>query len=690
MKFVKFAYQKKIIFSMAMFIIILILTSYNKQTATRFLGPHDIETALLLDKYGPHNLLENSSFKLVISPDIAVYEKRLNFSEIVEIEKEGFIEDNKKLFEKYPYRYPNSLSIDVGTYQRKNICYVRMILDKRIESDKLSCAELKDNSLAAFTFKHPLSAGIYDVHFKLDNADKSNVIAIYAYTSKKNDELWLRPYSQYKNIDFLSEYKIFFQQTPSLAIGYLICITAVVIMLLMYKGKRSTIIYMALILYAGNIFITKLYSGHDETAHVHMFHKAFKFENSLEKKFFRNAKSSMYKNDFFRLHLVEPQPDGVCPHYILQTCGITNNPMLLYQYYIKLLKHVHEFTGTSPEELLWAGRLISSLWLIIFLVLVRLILGKDIVMAVSLFLIFAGSYQSQFASITNDMPMYILGFWGMATLAHLLANGRSLRGIIAYSILVVGWCIGSFIDRSYIAGLITVVYYPFVFILIGKLKKDLRTNIGIKDMYKSVFCGLLYAALLLIGVYLTKILFTYSLGKDLVNYLLTWIGDAGFLLYPIKLDFYPNLVLGYWYYFKSFFGTYVWGHSYYNRYIYCIYIICLFSLIYFGSLFVSKYTDKKRAIILLLTSFLTMVSYFYIVIAVAGKGYFQPEIVFGSYLKVRLTAPGISTLMALPILGIIYLQKSRRFHIYSNIISGIWILALLLYYYPRFYIGDVF
>lgn len=144
---------------------------------------------------------------------------------------------------------------------------------------------------------------------------------------------------------------------------------------------------------------------------------------------------------------------------------------------------------------------------------------------------------------------------------------------------------------------------------------------------------------------------------------------------------------------KSIFGTYVWGHSFYANKIYSLMILSFF-LCALSYPFIRYYETKKQNYKFLLFSYLLLlltISCQFITVLIPSYLYSEASfIVADSFTKARLTAPGSVQMFLFPCLVFISFYKQKWFQNLFFYIAVTHFLILTCYYYPKFFIADIF
>jgi hypothetical protein len=141
-------------------------------------------------------------------------------------------------------------------------------------------------------------------------------------------------------------------------------------------------------------------------------------------------------------------------------------------------------------------------------------------------------------------------------------------------------------------------------------------------------------------------------------------------------------------YFKSFFGTYIWGHSYYDKFYYLIFFVLLFVVTIIGP-FLIKFKKKDLYKIipsLHLTVIPLILIQFVVTLAIsANKGD-----AMWTFTQIRMSAPATFVFCLIPIVFVYNCLERKKYIgkletvIYSHFI------VLSCYYFPKFFVSDIF
>lgn len=656
---------------------LIIVALWPMQTNIRHLAPSDFLQQVSEPRMEPINLNSEPVFKIYIGPQAEVNNGPIMIAELKNFNDQDWLQKKSDLSHKRPYLFPKTVGIYLATYARTNHCSVSLALDKAWLSKPLNCSDLQDNALAFFEFDQPISPGVYNATLNWVPTRPGNEIAVYLYRSSDNGFI-TDTFTKYPNTNFVKVFWIWFQQSPNVASIYLlICILS---FLTLFLGKQR-IKWLALsgLLLAGHGVISRPFSGHDETAHIKMLQKQIDDAYLVNQNLNHTAHNAMASGDFFRLHEAPWLSPEACPHMILKHCGITQRPMVLYAYYAPILRALGINPG-SANQLLMTGRFINYTILIGFLGLLFSIFGKVTILTLAPLLVLFGGFYTQLASISNDPPMFMVGIMAAVLIFESVISGVSKRSIVGYLILCSMAWFGPKIDVS---GYLIIPYLVLIPIF-----WTIRLE---SNMTPSRFIGT--TMLIQMIALITAVIFTANhFWRELTHIAKEIQSFAPFIPY-LKNFLKFNVSTGTTAlveYFKSFMGTFVWGHSYFPDIFYwASFFLCIW-LIYKGlCLIAHRYSMGSRIIILALFSLLLAFQVICTFIAFETS-LSMPEIVIASYLKVRLTAPAVGGFVGLLMIGMYETMRRKSHGSFLFSLLWIWALAMLIHFYPDFYWADAF
>lgn len=656
----------------------------------RSLAPADASQALSLESLAPQPVVTAATpveFKVAIGEDLAEGGgKPKPFQAIREIDKQTYLAAAAESgrIARYPYRFSKTLTVMLGTYMRTNECELTLTLDGNIASKPVECKGLQDNGQARFVFDSPLSPGVYSARLTSTAIDGANGVSAYLQRSATSGELWLLPGSWPESTTAFAVLVTWARSAPVLAVLYLACV-AVLLALLMRQGSLAgTWIWGVplLSLLIGACLITRPFSGHDETAHIDLFQLAASNSSKDSRaEFFNEVRSEMINQDFFRLHSVAPQAEGTCPHNILGRCGQQELALGYYRQLARAWTPLHP-AAWSVGQYLWAGRATNLLIALATLLFVYVIFGATLSKGVWALATFLGAIFSQVASVTNDMPMYLAGIFALALLGSLALELTRVRRLIGYAVFVGLLFTVRQVDRSWLAGVAVLLVVPVL------LTKPMLLDYKVRQrglMSLVVFGGVAFVGVL--GAFFFGREFVRSSG--VIRDLLDQARDAKLLstLVTLSLSQVDNAL---YQHLVSAFGSFVWGHSYYAGWIYRMFTVFWLAVSAIGIYLIGATAPSNRVGLAKAgTLGIVFGAHLVAVLAIVASRMQAPEIVWQSFAKIRLTAPGLGALFAPALIGVIFLQGRQGAS--RQLFRGvcIWSLVLLVHYLPRFYLADL-
>ncbi len=591
----------------------------------------------------------------------------------------------------HEYRYPSVIAIPIGTHARKNNCILTMSLGG-LKSDPVDCQQIKDNEAQPFTFSQKIKPGTYDVTLSsqtglLDpTTHPHNFVAVYLYRGTSGNDQWLIPSSGSTRVTVGSALNSWAYRQPLRFFLYSLLIFAVLGTVLFAPEWTFASAFVGV--YLGLILIWKPYSGYDETAHIDMLHTALADQPEAKKlDFWAQVRVDLINSSFHRLHNVTLNP-GECPHQILASCGHSEPPLTLYRAYGTVLHRL--FPPDKFQSPVFLRHLVLGIHGLQLLALLGFVLAfKNIALMNSVFflLVFAGYISAQFPSITNDFPLIIYGLFSAVAASGVLTVARSKLAATIICLLLAGlfWPVSQ-VDHSSILALSFLPIIPLLWIL---------TPQGTK---KPLASPLRPTALVLGALILMVLAGFYSVqygvvGNPAALSLLTTHFSQTFTNLTHLLKFENPMILGehLLVYGKSVIGSYVWGHDYLFTVSYLVgggLLVALFGRgVYL--LVMNSHLKKIRWLTFLALSLsLTLLLCGILSAFLVGVG--SIEIIRDSFLKPRFSAAGLGVLLFPILWGAYTLMPQEKLRHNLGIMTALWSLCLLGYYFPRFFILDLY
>jgi hypothetical protein len=675
---------------LALFLVLTVALVWPMQAPVRDLLPADWGTVAVGHTDAMVQTGTVLGVRVAMAPPLEFGGRRMGLREVIELAESsalnGFVKN-------YPQLFPARIRIP-GRGSGGCLSVLRV---GGQESAPAQCDSRRQP--LEFVFVRPLKPGVWAAELVVLEGELSVTLA-----QDRSGQRWLPVQSANRPRGYVVVAELV-RKSPwrvglfSLAIGAL---------MLCAGWRRLSIVVAAVALPAivglGVVALARPLSGHDETAHITMAYHAgqqvlgTEFKAPEEREFFRAVTRLSVESDFFRLHSVLPVKDGACPHEIVGGCGETERPTWLYKNYFKALPFAKDVTW-NPIRLLCFGIGINLIFLALFLFGIAWLFRRDTVALLGLAvpLVLCGAFWGQLSSLTNDIPQYLFGF---SALAACLAVVRAVprRKIALWLVLLHGFSfLGSCVDRSWVTGLPALALADFGFLLVvlkGACEHEPRVH-----WVWLVFAGCVGAA----GAFLLWFVkVAFGLLPDLAARLQATLSETALVVAAPVLDLKSQLLIFKWH-LDSFFGSFIWGHSYYNSTLYTLFFLVFAALVFVGlSALAGRLPGRGSgesavrapevvAGVYVVGGVALLAVQFFVVQVVAGAQFGLEPIAAMSYTKIRLSAPGLASLCFFPVVGVVALFErfpvARRLSVFALCAWGIWFLA---YYQLRFNYGDAY
>ncbi|RYZ91142.1 MAG: hypothetical protein EOP04_01555 [Proteobacteria bacterium] len=607
------------------------------------------------------------SFRFAVSGDIQLLKKPMFAEDLSDQAILKNIPENKL---NKPNLKIQRLGFKLATYQQKLKCTsLQVQLDGGLKSKPLSCAQIHDNEISYFEFKQAINPGLYDAKIL---GDLKSPLAIYASPSEAGVN-WVPVHYQKKNghiATLLFDWSI---EKPVSASLYLLLFLVSSYILAVGKYTKSKLILLMITLGFSFLLIIPFFSGHDETAHLTMMKKAFSSETE-DVKFNNDSFHSMIENDFYRLHNARILDNGECPHKILfkDSCGISERPLALYQFYGNLLKALNFPSIQNPHSFLALGRAFNWAWVTIVGLILIVAFGESASVLLLFYMLFCGTFLSQVSSISNDPPMYLLGFSIAVCLVHMIQKPK-LTNLFVFILLTAYLIVARKIDRSAVAavpGLLALL------LLVPMQFKGLQP----KSKFRPLNILLLVVSLtLMLAVGLNWKPISSALSLDLISWLNRLTDDAYLLNNINKFDMWAAVnAVGI--NMESALGSFIWGHSPVPD----IYIQLIFTVFVILTIFGISHGKKSKLINVaaVLAIAVLMVGQSMVILSAQLSELNEQKVVFDSFLKVRLTAPGFAVFMIPASIGLLSIYKEEKWRPILIRAFSFWVIVWQLYLLP--------
>jgi hypothetical protein len=382
----------------------------------------------------------------------------------------------------------------------------------------------------------------------------------------------------------------------------------------------------------------------------------------------------MYDSDFYRLHKAKYNPISKCPHNIIGICGSSPRPRSLYRQYSKLLSGL---APESPVDYMLLGRAINVALLLFVLTVIftagNFKLFNGFVVSLMLF----GGYLAQMSSITNDFPMFAYGILSAFMLIQTVYNPK-IGSILFVFLAATGSVIYGFDESFLSAALIAAVFLILLITKLHKLKGDKRKLRFIPPDKEAMFFTAAGFLGMIFVFWLCMVLIETNILKEMLSKV-----PRGLLVWQLSSGGFSNAPKYMYEILRSFFGSYIWGHSHFSDLTYFI-----LSAIY-GALACSglKIIFPKHVTRMFLTGLGAAFGVYVIChLAISMDGSAENLRIASS--KIRFTAVAAGLLLFLPVFSL-----EKVLEKYSKIIGGMvfsWLVFFQLFYQFRFSFIDIY
>ena len=644
----------------------------------------------------------SSDFKLPVGQDIAVDGRPLTFAKLATINSASYWSVHATDLEAYPQLFPRSIAISIANYDRLNRCNLTLRLTPSQVSRPLDCQTLKNNGLGRFEFDVPIVPGVYQATIASDG-DSNNAVAPFIFKTGAGED-WVLPFEWKGDTSAFTAFRLWGATHPWQIFLYVLCglwLLALPVFTINVLRSRPWV-SLVVGVYTAVFLITAPLSGHDETAHLDMFRRAvlettYQSPKDVElgiKDHYVAMRDYMLHQYFFRFHNAIPQAEGACSHSLIGYCGESEHPLCLYRQYARVIASTGIALST-PAALEWVGRSINYLLFFTLLSGVGLLYSRRISIAIMVTSVFSGAILAQIASVTNDVPMYLTGLWGLATLVSLLIEPRRVASWIGLMIYMGLLLVVRNIDRSWVAGIPAVAA---VFLVPFRLRshQEAQQDGALGDRsasWMSLAAWLSFLSACVLTVIGIRFLATSTHSNAIFNQLISTgsaiSGEVERLRY-VGMHPWAQAMQMIYSYFRSIYGSYVWGHSYFHEAVYASLVLATAYMSYLGIKTLVE-TARPACTFLVAVGLGLLAGTQLVAILAIASPEFVPDVVhWQSFTKVRLIAPGISCLLVTPVLGIVRLLGHRRYAFVLLRMAVIWGLILCCFYWPKFFIVDAF
>jgi len=596
----------------------------------------------------------------------------------------------------FSYRYPTTISFPMATYTRVNTCQVWLTFDDLIASDPVDCHAISDNSMVVFKLSAPLRPGDHRMGFHWRGIPGHDV-AIYGHVAADGGLPWVIPWSGPATLHLHQIIGAWILARPVRASLYLLSFFATIFLGgLFVVGQWRTRWLVPLVGLTTLVLLFSVsppYVGFDETAHIDMLHHQLSSSpDGDEHSFWDAVRVDMIRADFHRLNNGALPASGACPHTVVGGCGATVLPQNLYHAYAVTLGRLVPASLIDLPQVVRRIALAANIVFIVCLALASATLGGIQLLSVLVVtLVFYGGAQSQLPTVTNDVPMILYGLYlaalGVSVIIH---PQRWIRHGVGYIVGGLLYAVLSSVDRGIHAALPVLIALPPAWALAFWAARS-KSEVGscVRGSFWRLVAGPLFffgaAALICISV---KMALETNL-FDLHTLMVTKVPDGGLIDNMQKFRSVSDLALGLWLYFKSLFGSFVWGHSYYHDVTYAVHLVLFVIMTAAGCVAISSRARRAGPAAFLTALLATLAAaQVCLILSVMSVNLNSPPIMRDSFLKSRLTAPGIAGLLIVPMVGIYTGLESKKWRPVITAVTIIWALVLTGYYLPKFFLAD--
>ena len=694
------------------FVFVVGLLCVPQNAPIRNLTPGNWEKVLELKpptglKFVPGDTIE---FDVAINSSAEVFEEALDITKVLLMEKEPHRSQVLEVARKRPYLFAWRIRIPVEVLGPEPTCRLQLKIADHASLFE-PCENAIDHKARFFEFSSPVLPGIFKATLLVENAKDTDYFVVHGFPGK-DKSFWV-PVESANRLSTLVALWRWSAGHFMFAFGVGLLLTVVLGSALFWLGKESAwrkLLFCTAVSTLGIAFlITPLLSGHDETAHLTMFRMGAlqALEGSTpaspeqEASFNRQAEKTKFDFNFFRLHNVQPQTNGSCPHMAATgSCGESEKPIWLYKQYAKGLAFTSP-QNWSPEAILWFGRGASVFWLAFFTGAALLFFGGEFIPFLLFAAVLCGAYLGQFASLTNDVPMYGLGFFLFVALSSTFRDPPTLKSALGLLFGVVSVFVLKNSERSWISALPTLCLAIGIYmakILFLKTQIFAGTNAFIKQRFVPATqepATRLFVFLFPVGVAASGLVFCLALAHfapslkiafpTYWNLLIQLSPDAAMLEEFAKADLkgFAHILF---YHLRSVWGSFVWGHEYYPKWFNLAGLATLIFSLVSAALICFNFAVKgntkayfKGCGAFAIAGMLFGI-HMVLIASIAWPYVYQPLIVSESFLKLRLIAPSSSHLYFIFFLPFVlgYPRESTPQPIYLNLFKLALILCLVI------------
>lgn len=628
--------KRLIIFSILIFLALEL--GWPLQSSVRPLWPLDmVDSKRLVEQSTVIELSKGNAskpFVLAIGVPTEALEREVGTKSTENINLSEYRKQTEVFYQKRPYFRVNELWLPIDYKAGSAECEV--VLKVGVQSSlPVECKKLNDKNFS-FLFESDLLPGLHQSQFAL--TEKSSTVRFESqhWTSKKNNLNYLQAHSFKRTLTGFEVLKGYYHGHRKKIVLYLLALSGMLFILIKElnssysdnRAAKSSVAFLLLTCLA-LIFALPYYNGYDETAHIDMFYRA---PLETPKAHFNKVRVDMLNSDFHRAHGSRFLPPDVCPHSILKTCGVSDRPMLFYSH-VKSFLPFKSFVESHPTNVQNFMRAFNFLCLAAFIGLVSFFCSLKITHALCVALAFVGAFSIQSASVTNDVVMYLAGFFIAAIFVRVTQEKINKRTVLASLLSLAFLFVVSNYDRSWIAAV------PMALSLVALAAFNHQLHKRNAPLAQK---NILLFFLLSVGLSFSILTWASSPPSSFNQKVTTFYKDAELLLKQRPFDFVETLS-SVAYYLKSTLGNYFIGSRGFSAFE----ALLIFCAILFSHFYFSRNVRSSSNIITWLFIGACCGIQLWLVVSISflpGSVEFQKLIPF---LQPRLSAPGLGAILLL-------------------------------------------
>lgn len=539
-------YVNRLRCSLFVFGILAVGLLWPHETPQRPLGPRDLGRQLAggLAPAAPVTPAGEPRFKLALAADERLVGRRLDLASLEKLRR-----PIRQRALSQPELLPRTVALAFATEGRVLDCELSLQIGEN-RSAPLPCAAVQDFQYVPFTFAEPLLPGIFEARIFSTSVAPGQEYRAVAAPGKTPGELWLLADSPARRMSAAEAMLALASDHPSRVAGFLLGLALMSLALALGTGRWQHYAVLLVGLIVAVCSLTWHFSGHDETAHLEMLHKAQGRSRSERQSFYESAATHLMDSNFYRLHVSEFVTRSKCPHRVLGgSCGRSPRPLWLYRWYALAFPETDDAATLANY-----GRCINAALLAATLLLIAAVAGLAAFCASVGGLALAGFTWAQLASVTNDFPQTLFGLL-LGTLLGLLVvcEGRRAR-LTLLAVAVLAFPATVKIDRSWMSALLMAPVFACAWL--GPRLPSTALAVSLPWLAAAatfVLAPLLPASILEL------------LPKEVGPQLASWPTVA-----ELQTAAQAGRVA-----LKSLFGSFLWGHAYFPKWLNALWALAI-------------------------------------------------------------------------------------------------------------------